>query len=466
MKKFNYLLILYIVVILATNSVLCPTSLADDEEEDSNFTENEISEEYKNTAETISEISKDDKNTAETINEISKDDKNTAETINEISKDNKNTIETSTENFETSKQIQEPKQLNSRRYAIYDRASGTCMYGKNENKQTAMASTTKIMTAIVVLENCKNLDEVVTISAKAAGTGGSRLGLKKDDQITVNDLLFGLLMRSGNDAAVALANYTAGSVENFADMMNKKAQELGLINTHFVTPHGLDNPNHYTTAFELAKLADYALKNSVFATIVKTKYVTIKINNQPKELKNTNELLLGDVEGVYGVKTGFTGNAGRCLVTSVKRNNMDLIIVVLGADTRKDRAKDTLKLIDYAFQEFKMKSIEETAQEEYELWKNANESRITINKGTSKLKTKLGDIKIKQIATNKELSAEVHNINYLETPVEAGSKIGEIIIKNGNNIIEKVDIEAKKSIQKNNIKNYFELFAIYIAATG
>ena len=464
MKKFKYLIIFCSVVVLVTNSILFPISLADDEEEDSNFTENEISEEYKNEIETntenknVGETNEKNQNTIETNAE----NKNAGET----NEKNNNIIETITENVEINKQVQEPKQLNSRRYAIYDRASGTCIYGKNENKQTAMASTTKIMTAIIVLENCKNLDEVVTISAKAAGTGGSRLGLKKDDQVTVNDLLFGLLMRSGNDAAVALANYTAGSVENFANMMNKKAQELGLVNTHFVTPHGLDNPNHYTTAYELAKLADYALKNSVFSTIVKTKYVTIKINNQPKELKNTNELLLADVEGVYGVKTGFTGNAGRCLVTSVKRNNMDLIIVVLGADTRKDRAKDTLKLIDYAFKEFKMKSIEETAQEEYELWKNANESRITINKGTSKLKTKLGKIKIKQIATNKELSAEVHNINYLEAPVEAGSKIGEIIIKNGDNIIEKVDIEAKNSIQKNNIKNYFELFARYIAVTG
>ena len=464
MKKFKYLIIFCSVVVLVTNSILFPISLADDEEEDSNFTENEISEEYKNEIETntenknVGETNEKNQNTIETNAE----NKNAGET----NEKNNNIIETITENVEINKQVQEPKQLNSRRYAIYDRASGTCIYGKNENKKTAMASTTKIMTAIIVLENCKNLDEVVTISAKAAGTGGSRLGLKKDDQVTVNDLLFGLLMRSGNDAAVALANYTAGSVENFANMMNKKAQELGLVNTHFVTPHGLDNPNHYTTAYELAKLADYALKNSVFSTIVKTKYVTIKINNQPKELKNTNELLLADVEGVYGVKTGFTGNAGKCLVTSVKRNNMDLIIVVLGADTRKDRAKDTLKLIDYAFKEFKMKSIEETAQEEYELWKNANESRITINKGTSKLKTKLGKIKIKQIATNKELSAEVHNINYLEAPVEAGSKIGEIIIKNGDNIIEKVDIEAKNSIQKNNIKNYFELFAIYIAVTG
>ena len=210
-------------------------------------------------------------------------------------------------------------------------------------------------------------------------------------------------------------------------------------------------------------MADYALKNNTFATIVKTKYATIKINNQTKELKNTNELLLGNVEGVYGVKTGFTGNAGRCLVTSVNRNNMDLIIVVLGADTRKDRAKDTLKLIDYAFKEFKMKNIEEIAQEEYKMWKNVNENRITINKGTSKLKTILGDVHIKQIATNKELYAEVNNINYLEAPVEAGSKIGEIIIKSDDDIVEKVDIEVKNSIKKNNIINYFELFARYIA---
>lgn len=450
MKKFKSLLIFYTVIIFVTNAFFYQISYADDEEDNDNLINNEI------VKENLSYIE----------NEIKKENENKNLEQNNETKENRKIIETSTENVEKNKRIQEPKQLNSRRYAIYDRASGTCMYGKNENKQTAMASTTKIMTAIIVLENCKNLDEVVTISAKAAGTGGSKLGLKKDDKVTVNDLLFGLLMRSGNDAAVALANYTAGSVENFANMMNKKAQELGLVNTHFVTPHGLDNPNHYTTAYELAKLADYALKNDKFATIVKTKYVTIKINDQQKELKNTNELLLADVEGVYGVKTGFTGNAGRCLVTSVKRNNMDLIIVVLGADTRKDRAKDTLKLIDYAFKGFKMKSIEEIAQEEYVLWKNANENRIKINKGSSKLKTKLGDIKIKQIATNKELSAEVHNINYIEAPVEAGSKVGEIIIKNGDNIIEKVDIEAKNSIQKNNVKNYFELFARYIAVTS
>lgn len=320
------------------------------------------------------------------------------------------------------------------------------------------------MTAIIVLENCRNLEDVVTIGEKSANTGGSRLGLKKDDKISVNDLLYGLLMRSGNDAAVALANYVSGSVESFADLMNSKALSLGLTHTHFVTPHGLDNPNHYTTPFELAFLTDYALQNSVFATIVKTKFATIKINNSPKELKNTNELLLGNIDGVYGVKTGFTGNAGRCLVTAVKRNNLDLIIVVLGADTRKDRAKDTLKLIDYCTSEFKIKDVDEFAQNEYQMWKNVNEKRIVINKGSTTLSTKLGDIKIKQIATNKELSSEIHSINYLNAPVSKGSKVGELVIKNGDEIIENIDIVVSQTIEKNNVLDYFKMFANCIAS--
>mgnify|MGYP001724492939 CR=1 FL=1 len=174
---------------------------------------------------------------------------------------------------------------------------GLSIYGKDENKQTAMASTTKIMTAIVVLENCKDLSEIVTIDSKAAGTGGSRLGLKKDDKITVEGLLYGLLMRSGNDAAVALAEYCRWKHWRFC--WKDEAHELGLKNTNFVTPHGLDDPKHYTTAYELAQIADYALKNNKFAQIVKTQYATININGYSKELKNTNELLLGNIEGVY-----------------------------------------------------------------------------------------------------------------------------------------------------------------------
>lgn len=226
-------------------------------------------------------------------------------------------------------------QINSKKYVVYDRESGLVVLGKNENKQTAMASTTKIMTAIVVVESNLNLEKESIVSQKAASIGGSTLGLKKDDKITINDLLYGLLMRSGNDCAIQLALECSGSVEEFAIQMNEKAKKLELKNTNFVTPHGLDDPKHYTTAYELAKITDYALKNNTIATIVKTKYATIKINNNSREIKNTNELLIENVEGVYGVKTGFTNMAGRCLVTAVKRKEMDLIIIVIGADTKK-----------------------------------------------------------------------------------------------------------------------------------
>ena len=201
-----------------------------------------------------------------------------------------------------------------------------------------MASTTKIMTATIIIENC-NLNETVEISKKSAGTGGSRLGLKAGDKITIRDLLYGLMMRSGNDSAVALAEYAGGSIEGFAEKMNQKASDLGLNNTHFETPHGLDSDEHYTTAYELALLSNYALNNKIFAQIVGTKEYTITINGYPKQLSNTNELL-GNLDGVYGIKTGFTNGANRCLVTACKRNNMDIICVVLGADTKNFRTQD------------------------------------------------------------------------------------------------------------------------------
>lgn len=197
--------------------------------------------------------------------------------------------------------------INSHVGLIYDRNSGRVIYEKNGHEKYKMASTTKIMTAIVVIENC-NMTDVVVVDKKAAGTGGSRLGLKTNDKVTVNDLLYGLMLESGNDAAVALANYTAGSVEEFAYLMNKKARELGLENTNFVVPHGLDNDEHYTTAYELAKITDYALNNEIFRNIVKTKAYNVNINGKIKQISNTNELL-GNLNGVYGVKTGFTNGA-------------------------------------------------------------------------------------------------------------------------------------------------------------
>ena len=380
------------------------------------------------------------------------------EIMQTINSEESNAIETGTSN-----ENKKPT-LNSRRYAVYDRASGTTVYGKDENRQTAMASTTKIMTAVIVLENCQDLNETVTIEAKAATTGGSRLGLQNGDKITINDLLYGLLLRSGNDAAIALAIHVGGDVKGFAELMNNKAKELNLKNTNFVTPHGLDDPNHFTTASELAKLTDYALRNVKFSQIVKTTITTISINGNNKEIKNTNELLCGNIEGVYGVKTGFTNIAGRCLVTSVKRNDMDLIIVVLGADTRKDRAQDTLKLIDYSFKTFRTENIENLVEEEFDMWQNINLKRIFVYKGRNNLKVEMDQIPIKNIVTNKEISISINSINYLEAPVLKGTKIGTITVKNGEDILEEIDIVTADTVEKFKIFDYIRMMANTIAA--
>lgn len=353
--------------------------------------------------------------------------------------------------------------INSRRYAVYDRLSGRCIYGKDENKQTAMASTTKIMTSIVVVENC-NLDDVVIVTAKAAGTGGSRLGLHTDDEIKVLDLLYGLMLKSGNDAAVALAIHTSGSVEEFAKLMNQKAEELGLKDTNFVTPHGLDNSEHYTTAYELAKITDYALKNETIAKIVKTKTATIYINGNSMQINNTNELL-GNVEGVYGVKTGFTNNAGRCLVTSVKRGDMDVIIVVLGADTRKDRAKDTMKLIEYAYKRFYIFNVEEAIKQEFELWKQINQNRIYVNKAANSLELKLDEVKIKKVATDMNPAIEINVVSYIEAPIDINTRIGTVTVKIGDEIIEEIEIKAQKEVKKRGVVDYFSIIAKIYSGT-
>ena len=190
------------------------------------------------------------------------------------------TIDVNAEIVETATQTNDTldsSSINSRSCIIYDRNSHMVLYGKNETKQVKMASTTKIMTSLIIIEKC-NLSETIEISKKAAGTGGSRLGLKTGDKITIKDLLYGLMLCSGNDAAVALAEYAGGDIQGFAELMNNKAHELGLTNTHYESPHGLDSDGHYTTAYELAVLTDYALKNETFASIVGTKNYTVTIN--------------------------------------------------------------------------------------------------------------------------------------------------------------------------------------------
>lgn len=245
--------------------------------------------------------------------------------------------------------------------------------------------------------------------------------------------------------------------------MNKKAEELGLKNTHFVTPHGLDNDEHYTTAYELAVLTDYALKNEKFAQIVNTKTCTINVNGMPRQITNTNELL-GNLNGVNGVKTGFTGNAMRCLVTSCTRNGNQIITVVLGADTKNKRTEDSIKLIEYAFSNYERINLEEIAKKEFEKWKQINEKRIYINKAENKkVELILNEIQNKKIpikkGSEKDIKIEINCIYEFEAPLPKLTKVGNLIIKNKEEIIETIDIQTKEQIEKKKIINYmFQFF--------
>ena len=347
--------------------------------------------------------------------------------------------------------------INARSYVVLDRKSKKVLIGKNEYTKAKMASTTKIMTATIILENC-NLDDIVTISKKSANTGGSRLGLKTNDKISVLNLLYGLLLCSGNDAAVALAEYCSGSIPEFCNLMNQKAIELGLTNSHFETPHGLDSDGHYTTAYELSLITDYALKNSTFVKIVNTKNHTIKINNYPKNLSNTNELL-GVLDGVYGVKTGFTNGANRCLVTACKRNDMDLICIVLGCDTKKFRGQDSTKLINYCFDNFEYVNIRNLLTHKLNGWKNDNKNYFNIIKGVStKLDIKFSDPSSDVIPIKKD---EINNINVrfsinknLAAPITVDNIIGNYEIFSSTNTIYSGDIISNNAIDKKNIKYY------------
>lgn len=367
--------------------------------------------------------------------------------------------------IETAAKITDEPKINSRYAIVLERNSKTILYGKNEYTKTKMASTTKIMTAIVVIENT-NLNDIVEISNKAAGTGGSRLKIKKGDKITVKDLLYGLMLRSGNDAAVALAEYVGGSIEGFAVLMNNKAKHLGLENTNFVTPHGLDSEKHYTTPYELAILTDYALKNETFLDIVRTKNCNILIDGNTRNISNTNELL-GNLNGVYGVKTGFTNGAGRCLVTSIKRNDLDIICIVLGADTKKIRTTDSVKLIEYTFSNFKNINIKNKIEEEFKNWKNINSGRINIEKGKENvinLKLEEYNLETYPIKNNTEsnINIKIHaNLNLI-APVKINTQIGELVVLYDNNIILKVGILTDNDIKKKGVFDYiFEITKYY-----
>ena len=229
---------------------------------------------------------------------------------------------------------------------VVELSSRRFLHERDADRRLPMASTTKILTALVILEE-ENLDEIITVPKQAEGTEGSSVYLKAGDKISIRDLLYGLMLRSGNDCAVTLALYHSGSIPNFARAMNDKALSLGAENSHFVNPHGLPNEKHYTTARDLALISAAAMENETFREIVSTKFY------EPQGWQNKNKMLW-NFEGALGVKTGFTVRAGRCLVSAAERNGMTVVCVVLNSPQMFERSEE---LLENAFQDFSMVTL-------------------------------------------------------------------------------------------------------------
>ena len=283
--------------------------------------------------------------------------------------------------------------LSAESAVLLDLDSRAVLYSKEHKKRMGMASTTKIMTALVVAENCE-LDKAVLIPDEAIGVEGSSIYLQRGERLTVRELLYSLLLQSANDAAVALAIECAGSVSAFADMMNKKAEELGLEDTRFTNPHGLAEKEHYTTAYDLAVITACALENETVRSIVSTYKQTLPINSDctPRVLVNHNKLLKL-YRGAIGVKTGFTKATGRCLVSAAERDGLRLIAVTLNAP---DDWSDHRALLDFGFENYESRLLASAGNftyalsvcggdEDFVTLTNTEELRMTLPKNRAEL---------------------------------------------------------------------------------
>lgn len=327
---------------------------------------------------------------------------------------------------------------------VMDNLTGRILYEKNAYVKRPMASTTKIMTAILVLEK-GHLSDIVTVSERAALVGGSQIYLKKNERISLNDLLYGLMLNSGNDAAVAIAEHIGGSVENFADMMTKKAHEIGAIDSSFKTPHGLDKEGHYSTANDLAVMTRYALRIKKFAEIVSTKEAYI---GNGRSLYNTNEMLTG-YPGANGVKTGYTGKAGRCLVTSAARNNWQLISVILRSDSRQMRASDSSKILNYGFKNYKLTNLNDLGRSKFILKVNKGKVPFAYLKIENENKFPLREDEINTMKISYNLKDK------MDAPIKAGTVIGNIVYSSYGTTIKSIDISVNQNIERKSVSNFY-----------
>lgn len=352
---------------------------------------------------------------------------------------------------------------------LMDYSSGKILYEKNINEKRYPASLTKIMTAIIVLENCE-LSDIATVSYDAVmslSSGYVTANLQVGEELTVEQLLYVLMVGSSNDAAIVLAEHVSGSVENFATLMNEKAKELGCTSTNFVNPNGVHDENHYSTAYDLALIAKYAMQNDTFRALVSTTSYTLpstnKYDREDRIFRTTNSLLQLDIsdraDNYYykyatGIKTGFTTPAGNCLIASANKNNLELITVVLGAGQTKDglsqRYLDTLSLFDYGYNTYTLKEIINSGR----VVQTLNVKNATKN--TKKLDAVVeNDIYALMKQSNKDSTVlpEIKLNDNLKAPIKKGDIIGSVTytvegIEYTENLLANSDVKKSRFLLK------------------
>ena len=336
---------------------------------------------------------------------------------------------------------------------LIDYATGEVLYEKNADERLAPASMTKIGSMLLIMEAIDSgklsLNDEVTISEEAASMGGSQIFLEAGEVYTVHDLLKGVAIASGNDAVVALAEKLAGSQGAFVDMMNERFKELGANNTNFVNAHGLDSEGHYSTARDMATIARELLKHEKILEYTSIYEEYLEKNDGTKTwLVNTNKLVRF-YDGVDGLKTGFTESAGYCLTATAKKDDFRLISVVMGEDSTENRSSDTVKLLNYGFNTYKINTIktkdEVLGKVRVERGKE-NFAEIVLLEDATELLKNTEDV------SNYEFNLKVDTI---KAPVKPGDIVGSAeIIDNDGNIIDEVDVTVKKEIKKASLLDY------------
>lgn len=342
---------------------------------------------------------------------------------------------------------------NAKSAILIEASTGKVLYNKNENEELAPASMTKIMSMLLIMEAIDKgqikLTDKITISENAASMGGSQLFLQPNQTAKVEDLLKGIAIASGNDAVVAMAEKIGGTEENFVKMMNKKAKELGLKNTQFKNPHGLDTEGHYSSAHDMALMAQELIKHETILnyTSVYEEYLT-KSDGTELWMVNTNKLVKF-YDGVDGLKTGFTTTAGYCLTATALKNGMRLISVVMGEDTSANRSTDTVALLNYGFNSYKLNTI---------VSKDKKLGTVKINKGKeqiAKLKVKNSVTELLNVNENKKKYTITTDIDPITAPVKEGDKVGTLKVKYKGKTVRKADITIDGNIKKANLWDLF-----------